>query len=174
MGTSPTTDFYGARRTENISKNSINVLLSFYRLAWVQRCWPRATPDFGSTSTIMTAISSFLLQDIPRHPDTRLFDVRGAFKSSSLLGFRPTHIYRAIVLPPAALRVGSPAGDLRARATAVPLYPTDTEPLMNTLVPIAKYKYTPALRLKISRRNSSVQAVCDTSIACGTGCVCPH
>ena len=41
----------------------------FYQLTWVHRCWPRATPDFGSLSVI----TSFLLQDIPRHPDTRLF-----------------------------------------------------------------------------------------------------
>ena len=61
---------------------SINMFLSFYRLTWVQRCWPRATPDFGSVSVI----SSFLLQDIPRHPDTRLFEVREAFKRTLLLG----------------------------------------------------------------------------------------
>ena len=36
-------------------------------------------------------ISSFLLQDIPRHPDTRLFEVREAFKRSLSLGFQ-THI----------------------------------------------------------------------------------
>ena len=63
---------------------SVNMFLSFYRLTWVQRCWPRATPDFGSASVI----SSFLLQDIPRHPDTRLFEVREAFKRSLLLGFQ--------------------------------------------------------------------------------------
>ena len=33
-------------------------------------------------------IGSFLLQDIPRHPDTRLFEVREAFKRSLLLGFQ--------------------------------------------------------------------------------------
>ena len=56
----------------------------FYRLTWVQRCWPRATSVFGSVSVI----SSFLLQDIPRHPDTRLFEVREAFKRNLLLGFQ--------------------------------------------------------------------------------------
>ena len=58
--------------------------VSLYRLTWAQRCWPRATDEFGSVS----AISSFLLQDIPRHPDTRLFEVREVFKRSSLLGFQ--------------------------------------------------------------------------------------
>ena len=50
-------------------------------------------------------ISSFLLQDIPRHPDTRLFEVREACKRSLLLGFQ-AHIRACIALfsPPAALR----------------------------------------------------------------------
>ena len=55
----------------------------FYRLPWVQRCCPRATPDFGSLSVI----SSFVLQDIPKH-DTHLFEVREAFKRFLLPGFR--------------------------------------------------------------------------------------
>ena len=42
-------------------------------------------------------ISSFLLQDIPRHPDTRLFEVRGAFKRSLLLDFQ-AHIRAYIAL----------------------------------------------------------------------------
>ena len=71
----------------------------FYRVTWVQRCWPRATPEFGSASVI----SSFLLQDIPRHPDSRLFEVREAFKSS-LLVFRRifehiSHFFRAQQTP---------------------------------------------------------------------------
>ena len=66
--------------------NIILMFLSFYRLTWVPRCWPRATPDFGSVSVI----SSFLLQDIPRHPETRLLEVREAFKRGPLLVvFRP-------------------------------------------------------------------------------------
>ena len=50
-------------------------------------------------------MSSFLLQDIPRHPGTRLFEVREAFIRSLLLGFQ-AHIraYIAIFSPPAALR----------------------------------------------------------------------
>ena len=48
----------------------------------MQRCWPRATPDFGSLSVI----SSFL-QDIPRH-DARFFEVREAFKRTLMLRFR--------------------------------------------------------------------------------------
>ena len=61
-------------------------------------------------------ISSFLLQDIPRHPDTRLFEVRGAFKRSLLLDFQ-AHIraYIATFPPPAALSA------------------TDAEPLINAL-----------------------------------------
>ena len=51
-------------------------------------------------------ISSFLLQDIPRHPDTRLFEVREAFKRSLLLGFQ---------------------GHIRA---------TDAEPLINALLAV--------------------------------------
>ena len=58
----------------------LTCLSLFYRLTWVHRCWPRATPDFGSVSVI----SSVLLQDIPRHPDTRLFEVQEAFKRSLL------------------------------------------------------------------------------------------
>ena len=47
-------------------------------------------------------ISSFLLQDIPRHPDTCLFEVREAFKRNLFLGFE-AHIraYIAIFSPPA-------------------------------------------------------------------------
>ena len=58
-------------------------------------------------------ITSFPLQDIPRHPDTRLFGVREAFKRSLLLGFQ-AHIrtYIAFFSPPAALRV-VPPGPLR-------------------------------------------------------------
>ena len=52
-------------------------------MTWVHRCWPQATPDVGSVSVI----SSFLLQDIPRH-DTRLVEVREAFERTLLRGFR--------------------------------------------------------------------------------------
>ena len=82
--------------------NTVFICFSlFYRLTWVQRCWPRATtPDCGSVSVI----SSFLLQDIPRHPETRLLEVREAFKRS-LLVFRRTfahisHIFRCAQLTP--------------------------------------------------------------------------
>ena len=91
----------------------------FYRLTWVQqRWWPRATPDFGSVSVIR----SFLLQDIPRHPDIRLFEVREAFKRSLLRGFQ-AHIraYIAFFSPP-----GGPPG-------ALPGQQTDAEPLFNAL-----------------------------------------
>ena len=52
-------------------------------------------------------ISSFLLQDIPRH-NTRLFEVREAFKRTSLLGFCAYIISAYIVkkTPPAALPGG--------------------------------------------------------------------
>ena len=73
-------------------------------------------------------ISSFLLQDIPTHPDTRLFEVREAFKRSLLLGFQ-VHIraYIAIFSPPAA-------GVLRCLASPVALSATDAETLINALV----------------------------------------
>ena len=120
---------------------SINMFLSFYRLTWVQRCWPRATPDFGSVSVI----TSVLLLDIPRHPDTRLFEVREAFKRSLLLGFQARiRAYIAGVSPPAALRgpSGGPCGGLRglrrvtraAGVLRVALRATDAEPLINALV----------------------------------------
>ena len=49
------------RRRWRIS-NVVFILFSlFHWLTWVQRCWPRATPDFGSVSVM----SSFLL---PRYP----------------------------------------------------------------------------------------------------------
>ena len=52
--------------------------------------------------------SSFLLQDIPTHPDTRLFEVREAFKRIMLLGFRAyIRAYIAFFPPPATLRVPS-------------------------------------------------------------------
>ena len=55
----------------------------FYRLTWGQRCWPRS--EFGSVSVI----SSFILQDIPRH-DTRIYfrGLREASKRTLLLGVR--------------------------------------------------------------------------------------
>ena len=49
-------------------------------------------------------IISFLLQDIPRHPDTRLFEVREAFKRSLLLDFQ-AHIR-------ACMSSGGPCGGL--------------------------------------------------------------
>ena len=99
----------------------------FYRLNWVQRCWPRATPDFGSVS---------VLQDIPRHPDTRLFEVRRAFKRRLLLGFQ-AHIraYIAFFSPPAALR-----GPLRGASAPLRLRATDAEPLINALVYVTDSK----------------------------------
>lgn len=61
----------------------------------------RATPVFGS----VRAISSFLLQNIPRHPQTHLFEVQEAFKPSSLLVFQAyVRAYMAIFSPPADLR----------------------------------------------------------------------
>ena len=75
LGASPITDL------ANGEYYSINMFFSFYRLTWVQRCWLRATPDFGSVSVI----NSFPLKDVPWHPDTRLFEVREAFKRSLLL-----------------------------------------------------------------------------------------
>ena len=56
-------------------------------------------------------IISFLLQDIPRHPDTRLFEVREAFKRGLLLDFQAhVRVYIAIFSPPAALRAPSRGG----------------------------------------------------------------
>ena len=93
----------------------------FYRLTWVQRCWSRATPDFGSVSVT----SSFLLQDIPKHPDTRLFEVREAFKRSFVAWFSGayTRIYRFFFAS------GGPCGGLDRLRRA-----TDAEPLINALV----------------------------------------
>ena len=46
-------------------------------------------PSYSWLRESASVISSFLLQDIPRHPDTRLFEVREAFKRSFLLlGFQ--------------------------------------------------------------------------------------
>ena len=75
-------------------------------------------------------ISSFLLQDIPRHTDTRLFEVREAFKRSLLPGtwfsVAYSRIYRNIFSPPPALR-----GPLRG---ACALRATDAEPAINALL----------------------------------------
>jgi len=61
----------------------------------------------------VSVINSFLLEDIPRHRDTRLFEVREAFPRSSLLRGFLAHIraypwYIAIFSPPAATRLASP------------------------------------------------------------------
>ena len=62
----------------------------------------------------------FLLHDIPRRPDTRLFEVREGLKRSLLLGFQ-AHIHAYIAFfPPPALRETRLAS-LRA---------TDAEPLI--------------------------------------------
>ena len=76
----------------------------------MQRCWPRATPEFGSVSVI----SSFLLQDVPRHPETRLLGVREAFIRSLLHGFQ-AHIraYTAFFSPPVAALRGPSRGPSR-------------------------------------------------------------
>ena len=76
-------------------------LFVYFRLTWKQRCRPQATPDFGSVGVI----SSFLLEDIPRHPDTPLFEVREAFKRSLLNGFQ-AHVraYFAILFASGAVR----------------------------------------------------------------------
>ena len=103
------------------------------------RGWPRATPDFGS----VRVISSFLLSDIPRHPDTRLFEVREAFKRS-LLVFRRifAHIPQFFRLrrpsegPPGGDSRGAFGGLARLRratrlASPVAMCATDAEPLID-------------------------------------------
>ena len=88
-------------------------------------------------------INSFLLQDIPRHPDTCLFEVREAFKRSLLLGFQ-AHI-RAYI---AFFSRGALRGPLRGacapntRRRRVALRATDAEPLINTLVPTVVQQYS--------------------------------
>ena len=65
--------------------------LSFLSIDLGAAMLARASPDFGSVSVI----SSFLLQDIPRHPDTRLFEVREEFTRSLFIGFQAhSRIYR--------------------------------------------------------------------------------
>ena len=83
-------------RMVNIVPGSVCVR-RFYRLTWVQRCWPRVTPDFGS----VRAISSLLFYGIRRHLDARFF---GGSGSSSLLGFQAyIRAYIANVLRSAVL-----------------------------------------------------------------------
>ena len=72
-------------------------------------------------------ISSFLLQDIPRH-DTRLFEVREAFKRTLLLDFRA---YIANKSPPAVLPGAPPRATSLASPVALPA--TDAGPLINAL-----------------------------------------
>ena len=60
-------------------------------------------------------ISSFLLQDIPRNPDTRLFEVREAFNTVCYLVFRRIFAHISQFASPVALRA------------------TDAEPLINAL-----------------------------------------
>ena len=88
----------------------------------------------------MSVISSFLLQDIPRH-DPRLFEVRDEFKRTLLLGFRAySSANFAKKSPPAALPLGPSgprAGGLRratrlASPVAVPA--TDAGRPMNALI----------------------------------------
>ena len=103
-------------------------------------------PSYSLTSRV-SVIRSFLLQDIPRHPDTRLFEVREAFKRSLLLGFQ-AHIraYFAIFSSPAALRA------------------TVAEPLINALnhTPVVIYLVTvsfflhfpPSIRVEVLVRRT--------------------
>ena len=72
---------------------SINIFLSFLS---IDLGAAMLAPSYSLTSRV-SVIRSFLLQDIPRHPDTRLFEVREAFKRSLLLGFQaPIRAYIAI------------------------------------------------------------------------------
>ena len=86
-------------------------------------------------------ISSFLLQDIPKH-DTHRFEVREAFKRTLLPGFRPYFSCILRISPkkmlPAALPGGAPGAFLR-RAT-------DAGPLPNAQLP------TPTLRERRRQR----------------------
>ena len=70
------------------------------------------------TSGVLNVISSFFLQDIPRH-DTCLFEVRKAFERTLLLGF---HAYISAYIVKKTSQAafpgappGPPAGGLRAR-----------------------------------------------------------
>ena len=80
-------------------------------------------------------ISLFLLQDITRHPDTRLFEVREAFKQCLLLGFL-AHIraYIAFFSPPAALREPLRCGVLRSLRRLLRCAQQYAETLINALL----------------------------------------
>ena len=85
-------------------------------------------------------ISSFLLQDVPRH-DTRLFEVRETFKRTLLLGFRAC-ISAYIAKKKSGLRgplrgaCATPAAGVRATRLESPVAvpATDAGPLINALV----------------------------------------
>ena len=117
--------------------NIILILLCFslfYRLTWVQRCWHRATFDSGSASVI----SSFLLQDVPSH-DTRLVEVREAFKRTLLLGFRgKIRAYIEKKSPPAALPGALRGACAPAAARNTPCVAC-CGPLINALVNMPHY-----------------------------------
>ena len=105
----------------------------------MQQCWPRA-PDFGSVSIILllililSAIISFLLQDIPRHPDTRLFPGSGGIKTQIVTWFSVvayiSHFFRLRRPSRGAIPPKGSSGGLARRRRA-----RDAEPLINALVP---------------------------------------
>ena len=114
-------------------------ICSFYlhQLTWVQRCWPLATPVFGS----VIAISSFLLQDISRHPETRFLEVWEVFKHGPLPGFQANipagivaHISYTFCHRRGPLREA--CARHRAKHLATPVAPgvTDAEALIGALV----------------------------------------
>ena len=112
------------------------------RFCFVRHLLYFATLQYHNTLLLLqiNRNSSVLFQDIVRHPHTRLFEVREAFKRPSSLCFRTcSRAYIAFFPPPAALPGGPPegpaggcaAGVLRATRLASPvaLRATDAGPL---------------------------------------------
>ena len=100
----------------------------------------RSAPDFG----IVSVNSSFLPQDIPRHPDAHLFEVREAFKRTLLPSFGAyMSAYIAKKKSTPAALPGDPPGPLRGAtccrrvatrvASQVAVPETDAGPLINAL-----------------------------------------
>ena len=99
-------------RMENIV---LICFLSFLSIdLWVQRCWPRATPDFGSVKSVISSSQGILI-----HAFSRLG--RRLFKRSLLLRFqahiRAYHVYRIF-----CASGGPPGRDIYFPGILVPRY----------------------------------------------------
>ena len=124
----------------------------FYRLTWVQLCWPRATPDFGS-------VKCYELVSAPRHPKASWYTPfrgsRGVYTQFvTWFSGAYSRIY-AIFSPMAALRGplrGACAPARNTPASPIALRATDAETLTTTLLRTnRRVEFRPSIYFHFSR-----------------------